>query len=186
MKLCTLSRCLLALLAVATLLGGTVLASAPASSPATITNPEAKPAGIYVFWDWSNLSPKQYPIVGGHMAFVWNNIETAPGVYDWTSVDKWLSGEVKLGKRAGIQIDAYEGQARGGVYIPVHHRTSTPQILVTCPDGSVMPRYWDASYKLAFGNLVRAFGARYANDPRIAWVEISGRDQSSGSASSGA
>ena len=81
------------------------------------------------------------------MAFVWNKIESAPGVYDWSAVDKTLTDFAKLGKRAGLQIDAYEGQTLGGTFIPAYHRTNSPQIVVTCPDGNVMPRYWDASYK---------------------------------------
>jgi hypothetical protein len=160
---------LLAFLLAIVLLGGQALAAAPA----TITNPDSKPAGIYVFWDWSNLSPAKYPIVGGHMVFVWSDIEKAPGVYDWSAVDKTLTNFTKAGKRAGLKIAAYEGQARGGTYIPAHHLTNTPHMIVTCPDGSIIPRYWDASYTTAFGDLVRRFGARYSNDSRIAWVEIS-------------
>lgn len=159
----------LAVLLVITLLGGHALAADPAPN----TEPIAGPTGIYVFYDWSNLSPTQYPIVGGHMVFLWDRIEAQPGIYDWSAVDDWLSKTAAQSKRVGIKIDTYEGQARGGTYIPGHVRAKTPQIIVTCPDGSVIPRYWDASYKQAFGDLVRAFGARYSNDARVAWVEIS-------------
>ncbi len=169
MKFPHLRQYLLAFLGAITLLGGQVRGSAPE----VITNPDAKPAGIYVFWDWSNLKPTKYPIVGGHMVFVWNNIETKPGVYDWSSVDKTLTDFAKAGKRAGLKIAAYEGQSFGGAYIPAHHLTNSPQITVTCSDGSVIPRYWDASFKTAFGDLVQEFGARYDKDPRIGWVEIS-------------
>lgn len=159
---------LISLLAAGVILGGTAQ-TAPARSPGR----PAKPTGIYVFYDWSNLSPNRYPIVGGQMAFLWDRIETQPGVYDWSTVDNWLGNIASAGKSAGIKIDTYVGQARGGAYIPAHHKADTPQIVMTCPDGSLIPRYWDASYMHAFGNLVQAFGARYGNDPRIAWVEIS-------------
>ena len=150
-----------------------LLASTAQPVPAAGAGLPVKPTGIYVFYDWSNLNPAQYPIVGGHMPFLWDRIETKPGVYTWTAIDNWLGSMANLGKHAGLKIDTYVGQARGGTYIPARYITSTPQIIVSCPDGSVLPRYWDASYQEAFGRLVRAFGARFGNDPRIAWVEIS-------------
>ncbi len=149
--------------------GGVALAS----EPAVITNPDAEPSGIYVFIDWSKLSAEKYPIVGGQMTYLWSQIEVGENKYNWSAVDSWLSGITKQGKRAGLRISSYDGQSRGGAFVPAHHKTSTPQIVLTCPDGNVIPRYWDASYQSAFADMVRAFGARYGNDPRVAWIEIS-------------
>lgn len=168
-RLGLLLLCIAAIGIAAAVVGGT----AQASPPQVITNPAARPSGIYVFFDWSKLSPDQYPIVGGHMVYGWAQIEVAEGKYDWSAVDKWLGDIAKQGKRGALAINTYEGETRGGASIPAHHKASTPQIVLTCSDGNVIPRYWDASYQRAFADMVRAFGARYGNDPRVAWVEVS-------------
>ncbi len=150
--------------------------AAQAAAPAVLTTPGAKPAGVYVFYDWSNVSPTQYPVVGSHMVFLWDQVETAPGVYDWSGIEQWLAKVAATGKRAGLRISAYEGEYSGGIRIPAFHQAATPEIAVSCMSSGqahLVPRYWDASYKQAYGALVAAFGARFDADPRVAWVEIS-------------
>jgi hypothetical protein len=41
------------------------------------------------------------------------------------------------------------------------------------PADVMLPRYWDAGYLAAFSEMVHALADRYADDPRVAWVEIS-------------
>ena len=36
-----------------------------------------------------------------------------------------------------------------------------------------LPRYWDDGYLAALSDMVHALAERYADDPRVAWVEIS-------------
>lgn len=143
-----------------------------ASEPEVVTTPDIGPSGIYVFYDWSKVNPEQYPIIGGHMSFQWFAVETAPGIYDWSTVDRWLLGIAAQGKRAGIAINSYDGENTGGTSIPEHLKHADPSIVISC-NGVELPRYWDPSYKEAFGKLIRAFGQRYGADPRVAWVEVS-------------
>ncbi len=150
------------------------VAAAPRSaSPAVSTGPDAAPPGIYVFYDWTRLDPAQYPIVGGHMALRWDQIETTPGIYDWSSVDGWISDFTAQGKLAGLQINSYDGQCCGGLSIPSYLIQAHPATVLTCPDNVKLPRYWDPDYQRAFRDLVRAFGVRYNGDPRIGWIEVS-------------
>jgi len=140
--------------------------------PETIRLPDAHPPGIYVFYDWSKVDPQTYPVVGGEMIFTWKNIEYAANKYSWGSIDKFIADMASQGKRAGLRINSYDGECCGGSSVPAHLKTSTPNIVITC-SGTEIPRYWDASYQNAFAKLIKAFGARYNSDPRVAWIEIS-------------
>lgn len=146
--------------------------TAQAFEPEVITNPDAAPQGIYVFLDWYNYSPVDYPIVGGHMVWQWFRIETGPNKYDWSPVDSFISAEASKGKRAALGINSYDGECCGGSGVPAHLKKSYPTIVLTC-SGTEIPRYWDPNYQQTFGKLIRAFGARYNHDARVGWVEIS-------------
>lgn len=134
-------------------------------------NPGAGPGGIYVFYDWANLDPKIYPIRGGHMNLGWNTIDTGGGIYNWSAMDSWIKGESALKKLSVITFDSYDGSCCN--YVPAYLRASRPSITLTCPDGTVLPRYWDQAYKDAFGAFVRAAGQHYDRDARVGWVQIS-------------
>lgn len=146
--------------------------AAPAGQPEAIRLPDAQPPGIYVFYDWTKVDPQTYPVIGGEMIFTWKNIEYAANKYNWGNVDKFVADMASQGKRAVLRINSYDGECCGGSSVPAHLKASTPNIVIRC-GGTEIPRYWDASYRNAFSRLIRAFGARYNNDPRVAWIEIS-------------
>ena len=85
-----------------------------ADGPSAIdANAKGKP-GIYVFYDWENLDPAVYPVVGGHVLFTWNRIETASGAYDWSWPDKWIGDVAKQARRwAWALIPMTENAAAG-------------------------------------------------------------------------
>ena len=138
-------------------------------SPSTLPDP-----GIYVFLDWYNLDPGQYPyVIGGHYAFIWNEIEpTQQGVYNWTTVDNWIAAQASLGKPVGIGFNAYDGQCCGGDRLPSWFKQQHPDGYVTC-QGAVIPKYWSASFQQAWRSFVQAAAARYDSDPRVRWIETS-------------
>jgi hypothetical protein len=130
--------------------------------------------GIYTFLDWRNVDPAEFPfVVGGHQVFVWNDIEDGiRSVYDWRVVDNWLNAQASLGKPTGIGFNSYDGLCCGGAWLPHWYVQQRPDGYVTC-DGTVLPKYWSDSYKQAWSEFIQAAGARYGNDPRVKWVEIS-------------
>ncbi|MGQ9518262.1 MAG: hypothetical protein ACUVT1_13425, partial [Anaerolineae bacterium] len=142
------------------------------SEMAVITPPPITNPGIYVFLDSAHLRPSDYPgvIVGGHYAFQWRRIETSYGYYDWSRVDTWIEQEAALGKPVGLAINTYEGVSGGNV-----SPSWIPTIVCTDYYGNphAIPNYWSSEYQTNFRNLIMAFGARYNNDPRVAWVEVS-------------
>jgi hypothetical protein len=128
--------------------------------------------GIYIFYDYRNYNPADFPgvFVGGHYPFQWQEIETSYHVYNWGPVDNWIANQAAYGKPVGLAINAYEGVSGGDV---------SPSWLakINCIDGYgnpvKVPAYWYASYVSELQQLITAFGARYNNDDRVAWVEIS-------------
>ncbi len=136
--------------------------------------------GIYVFLDWRNTSPAQYPyVVGGQQNFQWNSIETTQqGVYNWQPVDSWITAEASLGKPVGLRFNSYDGICCGGAWMPEWYMLRYPSGngFVTCQyQGHTyqIPKYWSSSYLQAWSSFIHAAAARYDNDPRVAWVEIS-------------
>lgn len=137
-----------------------------------LSNPDAQPPGNYVFLDHYNYDKDKYHLVGGTQIWQWFKIETAANTYDWTLVDNFIAAEAAKGKRAALRINPYDGECCGGSGVPSHLKKKYPSIVLTC-SGTEIPRYWDATYKDNWSKLVKAFGARYNKDPRVAWIEIS-------------
>jgi hypothetical protein len=111
------------------------------------------------------------------MVFQWNRIENlTQGVYNWQSVDTWLLAQANLGKPTGIAFNSYDGLCCGGHWLPQWYMQQRPDGFVTCTvngQSHIVPKYWSASYLQAWSDFVHAAAARYDNDPRIAWIEIS-------------
>jgi hypothetical protein len=139
--------------------------------PAVIHVPEAQPPGIYVFYDYTNLDPKRYPIKGGQITPRWSKIEVGPNAYDWSFPDDWIAEEAALGKRVGLGFDTYDGNCCGGSAVPAHVKSQYPTSVITCA-GVEIPRYWDPNYQRAYAEFVRALGQHYGNDPRVVWIEV--------------
>ena len=145
--------------------------TAPATAPAEgfENQPPWPEPGVYVFLDWRHTNPAEYPyVVGGHMNFQWNRIETtAQGVYNWQLVDTWLQAEAALGKPTGIRFNSYDGLCCGGAWLPVWYMQQHPNGYVTCTingESHIVPKYWSASYQQAWSSFIHAAAARYGND----------------------
>lgn len=161
---------------------GRATAPAPPPQPATLPGQNSgatsastlEDPGLYVFLDYSNMNPAQYPfIVGGHELFLWRDIERdQQGVYDWSVVDNWIAAESSLGKPVAIGFNSYDGQCCGGDRMPNWFKQQHPDGYVTC-QGVVIPKYWSSAYKNAWASFIQAAAARYDNDPRVKWVVIS-------------
>ena len=157
--------------------------AAPAAGQAVSTTVQTPPwpsPGVYVFLDWRHTNPADYPyVVGGHQMFQWRAIETtAQGVYNWASVDQWLQAEAALGKPTGLRFNSYDGVCCGGSWLPTWfmNQHGEGDGYVTCTyqgQGHIVPKYWSPSYQQAWSSFIHAVGARYGNDPRVAWIEIS-------------
>lgn len=167
----------LALVCAAVVLGQGLPAAAhtPAAVPAQLPAPRVPSPGIYVFQDdgRSGLTPANYPgiIIGGHQDWPWSALEPAEGQYQWGIIDTWLDNQAAAGKPAGIAVDTFRNESPAD--------SATPQWVYNAGvpyaycGGKRIPHYWNTLYQQKFGNFVRALAARYDNDPRVAWVQIS-------------
>ena len=133
--------------------------------------PEFRP-GVYVFFDWGNMSPNSAPITGGHMSFTWKTIETAPGQYNWSSPDGWLAKEASYNKPSIIGFLSYNARCCGGDEVPHFLYDQHPDMRVVCEDSWSIPKYWSDAYLSELERFIAEAGRRYDGDPRIAFVEI--------------
>ena len=141
------------------------------AQPASLINsPYAGPPGVYVFYDYENLDPRIYPIVGGHATPQWKYLQNAQGVYDWNWLDVWMANEAALGKAIGIGLDVYDGVCCGGSGVPDYVYRIFPSSKLVC-SGMTIPKYWDAGYQQEYGRFIEAFGQKYNGDPRIGFIE---------------
>jgi hypothetical protein len=100
----------------------------------------------------------------------WDHVEPADGVYDWSYIDQPLAQAAAAGKMvtlsdsAGIRTPDWvyaEGAA------PFHYTDSSgaPQVI---------PIPWDPVYLARWEDFVRAFGKRYASNPAVVQVKLTG------------
>jgi hypothetical protein len=141
-------------------------------APEALARPIAPAPGVYVFLDKPNLDPRLYPIVGGHLKFAWDDLEPAPGEIQWPIIENWVAQEAALGKPVGIGFVTYNGVDAGGDLVPRWVYREAPEARVLCANNWSIPRYWSEAYLSRYERFVRAVGAVYDGDPRIAWVEI--------------
>jgi len=159
---------LLAVLALATSLlapVATLLAQggSPASSQATKLAPSP---GLYSLYDYSNIDQTQYHLVGGHQSYDWRALEPTEGSYNWGSLDRWIAGEAAKNKPVALGIEIYGGDGRR---MPDYVYSVAPA--VNC-SGREVPRYWSNQFLAKYRQFILAFGNKYRNDARVAWIQI--------------
>ncbi len=111
-------------------------------------------------------------VVGGvSWIFGWNQIETAPGVYNWSSVDAAIAASAGSGRKTMLRID---GGASSPSWVP-DQLTFSFQPMGPQPYQTVtMPKTWSTTYLADFETFIKAYGARYSNDHRVTRVEMAG------------
>ena len=69
-------------------------------------------------------------------------------------------------------ITTYSGICCGGNMAPHWVYSEHPSARLTCDEGWIIPKTWDAAYQAAYAQFIQALAARYDGDPRLAWVEM--------------
>ena len=103
---------------------------------------------------------------------LWNALQPGENTYNWNALDSWINVESALNKPFGLGLDTYEGACCGGVGVPDYVFQRHPSAKVVCPDGEVIPKYWDPGYQEEYRRFIQTFGQRYDGDPRIAFLQI--------------
>ncbi len=101
----------------------------------------------------------------------WDQIETADGVYDWTYLDTQIGAAANAGKKVALGIAA-------GTATPawVYAEGASPFQYIddTSPQTQTIPVPWDPVFLAKWEAFVGALGNRYASNPAVVRVDISG------------
>ncbi|NOZ28708.1 MAG: YncE family protein, partial [Chloroflexi bacterium] len=177
-----------------------VSASEPVAVPTPGASGEGFPSILYVMYDWRNQDYRteypEYGPIGSHIEFTWDIVNPAPGVFNWTGYDRYLA------KARGMTVELASGQViskpvqftvmiygsedfdRLRDFTPewVYQRAGREETVdgrrvgyALRPEGCPVagaPAYDDPVWREAFAEMVRAFGARYGQDPQVAGIWI--------------
>jgi hypothetical protein len=144
------------------------------------------------FWDGSPAEPSGWPLsdVYYRLSYLkWNQIETSPGVYDFSTFDAGLRQAQAAGYKFGFRIIAFNPGGGGNTKpLPAWINTE-PNTDAYTGQSSPMPAWNDTSsngFLTAYANLMNAIanhitpvangvgGVRLADDPRLGWVDMGG------------
>jgi hypothetical protein len=116
------------------------------------------------------------PAAGISWKFRWSELETAPGVYNWTAVDNSINAARALNKPVMLRVVA-------GIYSPGWVLSSVPTVSIpnvyfpnTGPyaNPTLTPVVWSSGYLADWTAFVRAFGARYDGNSSVYLVHAGG------------
>ena len=125
------------------------------------------------FAPWIGGSNPVYDTKLQMATFGWRDLEPEKGSYNWTYLEANWGNISQTGRRVGFRVAAE---------IPGSGQNDTPQWLID--EGVAMRPYsidgndgfapdWDDSLFLAaHHDFIMALGARYDQDPRVAWIDI--------------
>jgi hypothetical protein len=105
----------------------------------------------------------------------WYELEPSEGVYNFSQLDTYLAEAAAHGGKYGFRIMAvdYSNARHQGPFVPQYVWNRMPGAYQwNTPDGTIfMPDFDDPNFLARARALIAAIGARYANDPRLGWVE---------------
>lgn len=119
---------------------------------------------------------------GGHDAEPWGAVQFRPwavvnpaaGVYDWSQIDRYLEAVKPKTVQLFVTVSRSESEYSG-----VDFSDDTPSwapqghLLDSGSASAIVPAYDNSNWRLAYFAFVRAMGARYDADPRVASVIVS-------------
>jgi hypothetical protein len=139
----------------------------------TTKNGKLTPGGIYNLRPFTDTlgslqtSPGwQYPGCAGHaLRTQWGNLETAPGVYNWSYLDGAFALAAQYpNKKISINVE-------GG---PVGMPSWLTGVQTLTFKAGTFPAPWDPVFQSAWQTFITAFGARYDGNPLLSYVMITG------------
>ncbi len=144
---------------------------------ATIAPAKPIPAGIFRLFSAAVAKPENNPawtnpnIRGMRLRPAWNNIERAPRVFDWESIDRVVALGAGNSKAIGLSVGA-------GIFTPAWvYDAGAPKYQLQDNSGLSMPIPWNHSFVTQWSAFVRALGQRYDGNPALGYVVISGLGQ---------
>ena len=132
------------------------------------------PMGGYYKWRGVETVPLPEPSHDVYERYYWrdpdnsaNSLEISQGVYNFSKIDAAIAAAEARASKFAFRVRSMLSTSSGKRYIPDY--------LSSCGwnyNGTFIPD-WNAScYLNNARNLLNALGARYNNDPRVAWIDI--------------
>lgn len=125
------------------------------------------------FAPWIGERNSVYDLKLHQATFGWADLEPEKGDYKWSQLERNWGNVARTGKRVGFRIAAE---------IPGSGKNDTPQWLIDqgvqmrpySIDGhdGLAPDWDDPKFLSAHHDFIMALGARYDEDPRVAWIDI--------------
>ncbi len=112
-----------------------------------------------------------------YQRYTWRQLEPAPGAYDFSSIEADADQAAAEGRKHAFRVRALV--ARNGVSVPDYLVEQMPLGWWHAFEGddedepdTYVPDWNDPDFIEAADRLIKALGARYNGDPRIAWIDI--------------
>jgi hypothetical protein len=126
------------------------------------------------FVPWIGSQNPVYETKLQYKTFEWRDIEPQKGIYNWVFFEQGWGDIAASGKRVGFRISACT-PGSGNLYdIPdwlVNEGLALRGYSIDGQQG-LAPDWDDPKFLQAHSDLILALGARYENDPRVAWIDI--------------
>ena len=113
---------------------------------------------------------------GAYISLNWDKIEPQRGQYDWTALDSEVAlvsaahKKVSLAVVPGSNAPAWVYQAGAKPFNTVVEPLFAADLCAPLK----LPIPWDATYLSIWTEFVRAFGARYAHNPAVSFIKVTG------------
>jgi hypothetical protein len=151
-------------------------ASIPFSADIDLANP-VRGVQAYLTPDTA-LVDANWPYVDAYSRdnLYWYELEPTEGVFDFSQIDHNLAQAQAHGGKYGFRISAADSASGShkAPFVPKYLWNRMPGAYTYVSDGATvyMPDFDDPQFLARAKALISAIGARYANDPRLGWVEF--------------
>ncbi len=136
-------------------------------------------------WQQGQLIPSPWPVTDSYLRYdtaptdigSWATLEPTQGNYDFSSIDTALAQAKANGGKLGITIAAARGDITGQAFIPnylISDMAGDSQSYwsgVSPGNGVYVPDWNNSFFMTRAQALINALAAKYANDPRLGWIE---------------
>jgi hypothetical protein len=152
--------------------------------PRNVDPSEFNPGYYAMFGDWDAI-PMDVLVsddfVGAKILYLWRDLETAPGTYDFSSIEEDLAKLRNSGKRLWIQIEYTQWNGSSEPHTPKFMWSDASyggdsryygNYRRGVQDGGWYPMFWNSKVRDRLVALVTALGARFNDESHIEGIVI--------------
>jgi len=114
--------------------------------------------------------PPNWPITDVYVRPCWKSLEPTQGNYDFSIIEKALTKAKQLGGMGGFRVMSLNTSISGSC-VPDYLQTLMPKGWMN--GSNYIPDWNDPNYITRGKALFQALAAKYANDPRLGWIDMS-------------